>query len=178
MISFRDVGESVEREVSSSDSELVQRCLQGEQTAWTQLIARYERLIYSVARTICFDSADVADVFQATCLELYKGLAEIRDIKALPAWLMTVTRRRAYGLLRTKGPVVEGEGQEIAVGNALKAIEEEHAIERALEQLPPRCRDLINMLYFNAVEPSYAEISEQLGIPVASIGPTRARCLE
>ena len=48
----------------------------------------------------------------------------------------------------------------------------------ALAQLGDRCQDLLRTLYFENPTPRYAEISRRLGMPVGSIGPTRARCLE
>jgi RNA polymerase sigma factor (sigma-70 family) len=161
------------------DSELVERCLKGDETAWTLLIDRYQRLIYSVARALCQDPDDTADVFQSTCLDLYKGLADLRDVKALPAWLITVTRRRAIAVLKARIPIPAVEEPEPPASlDVVGAIEREHALELALDQCPERCRELINLLYFNANQPSYVDISEKLGIPVASIGPTRARCLD
>jgi len=160
------------------DAELVERCLQEDQAAWKQLIDRYQRLIYSVARTLCPDPDDAADVFQSTCLELYKGLRDLRDVQALPAWLITVTRRRAISVVKAKVLAAAFDEDLIEGVDRVHAIEHEHAIERALEQLSPRCRGLINLLYFNVNQPSYFEISETLSMPVASIGPTRARCLE
>jgi RNA polymerase sigma factor (sigma-70 family) len=50
-------------------------------------------------------------------------------------------------------------------------------LQAALMQLPSRCRRLLEALYLRG-ECSYAEVAEELGIPVGSIGPTRARCLE
>ena len=57
-------------------------------------------------------------------------------------------------------------------------IEEEFEVELALNQLQERCRKLINFLYLDPEEPSYAAIAATMGMPVASVGPTRARCLE
>ena len=164
-----------------SDGELVGRCLEGDEAAWSQLIGRYQRLVYSVAHALCSDPDDSADVFQATCLDLYKGLPFLRDIKALPAWLITVSRRRSIAVLRARIPTSNTDENIDELSQAcdvIQAIEHEHAIERALEQLPDRCRDLINLLYFTQNQPSYQEISDKLGIPVPSIGPTRARCLD
>jgi DNA-directed RNA polymerase specialized sigma24 family protein len=50
-------------------------------------------------------------------------------------------------------------------------------LTEGLEQLRPRCRDLLMALYFEPGSPSYEQIAERLSIPVGSIGPTRARCL-
>ena len=52
------------------------------------------------------------------------------------------------------------------------------AIRDCVDELSERCRALIDMLYFDARSPSYQEISQMMGMPVASIGPNRARCLE
>ena len=64
------------------------------------------------------------------------------------------------------------------LSDSLAQIEHEHTVERALDELPDRCRRLINLLYFDHTEPSYSQIAEIMNMPEASIGPTRARCLE
>ena len=172
--------QDTEQENKPTDNQLVAECLSGDEAAWTRLIKRYQRLIYSVARAICPDPDDTNDVFQYTCLDLYRGLAELRDIQALPAWLITVTRRRAFSVLKAKVPAepANDDLHQSGTEDVIRIVEYEHSIERALEQLPGRCRELIDLLYFNASQPSYNEISQRTGIPVPSIGPTRARCLE
>src|SRR5437762_5526976 len=77
------------------DRELIESCLAGDEMAWNDLIDKYHRLIYSVAHTLSQTSEDTADVFQQVCLELYQRLSELHDTEALPAWLITVTRRQA-----------------------------------------------------------------------------------
>ena len=51
------------------------------------------------------------------------------------------------------------------------------ALRAAFAELPPKCRQLLAMLISDPPY-SYAEISEKLQIPMGSIGPQRARCLE
>jgi RNA polymerase sigma factor (sigma-70 family) len=48
---------------------------------------------------------------------------------------------------------------------------------RALGRLPERCQQLLRILMASP-PPSYAEIAAALDLPVGSIGPTRARCLQ
>jgi RNA polymerase sigma factor (sigma-70 family) len=164
--------------MASSDRELIASCLHGEQLAWAELIARYQRLIYSVARGLCPQPEDCADVFQRVCMELYQSLSKIRNDQTLPAWLITVTKRSSYAVLRTKRTTIPIEEFEAASDQKIEQIEKEFAVERAVAELPERCRILIELLYFDKDEPSYENISQRLGMPVASIGPTRARCLE
>src|SRR5215475_5470025 len=91
----------LERAVTKLDSELIKSCLDGDQTAWSELIDRYQRLIYSVARKLSRSPEDAADVFQQVCLELYQRLADLRDVETLPAWLIIVTRRQAGAVLKS-----------------------------------------------------------------------------
>jgi RNA polymerase sigma factor (sigma-70 family) len=55
---------------------------------------------------------------------------------------------------------------------------EQQNIRDAVGKLPDRCRRLLELLYFEAANPTYEEIGRIMSMPVASIGPTRARCLE
>jgi RNA polymerase sigma factor (sigma-70 family) len=160
------------------DNQLIERCLEGDQAAWKELVNRYQRLVYSVAHALCPPGEEVSDVFQQVWLELYQHLADLRHVEALPAWLITVTRRQMFALIRSKRST---EPLDVDIGQRseeIHQIEREHTVERALEQLPERCRQLINFLYFDSREPSYAEIADALSMPEASVGPTRARCLE
>jgi RNA polymerase sigma factor (sigma-70 family) len=160
------------------DTDLIDRCLTGDQAAWKDLIVRYQRLVYSTAHVFCSNPEDVSDVFQQVWLELYQQLKDLRNIEALPAWLITVTRRRSYAVLRARYGSEPLEEDIPDISEQLTRVEREHSLERALDQLPDRCRRLIDLLYFDASEPSYVQISQTMGMPEASIGPTRARCLE
>jgi RNA polymerase sigma factor (sigma-70 family) len=144
----------------------------------TENRVRYQRLVYSVAHTVCPQQEDAADVFQQVWVELYQQLADLRNIEALPAWLITVTRRQAMHFMRSKRVSEQLDVDVPDPAQKLSAIEHEHAIERALDQISERCRRLIDLLYFRVDEPSYAEIAKVMQIPVPSIGPTRARCLD
>jgi RNA polymerase sigma factor (sigma-70 family) len=160
------------------DNDLIGRCGRGDQAAWKELVTRYQRLVYSVAYALCPPGEDVSDVFQQVWLELYQHLADLRNVEALPAWLITVTKRRTYALIRSRKGSEPLDDEIPDLSTQLNQIEHEHTIERALAQLPDRCRKLIDLLYFDPREPSYVEIAQTMGMPEASIGPTRARCLE
>ena len=76
-----------------------------ERTVSNVVKERYQRLIYSVARKLCPQPEDCADVFQRVCLDLYQNLKRLRNDRTLPAWLITVTRPtitgEMYGILAT-----------------------------------------------------------------------------
>ena len=167
------------------DAELVSLCLQGDAQAWEALIVRYKRLIYSIPVRFGFSSADAADVFQSVCLKLIEHLHRLKDETKVSAWLITTTTRQCIHLkfLRQREPGAEEDFEESPdPADDLESVriqtEEQQNVRDAVGQLPERCRTLLEVLYFDLKSPSYDDISEMLKMPVASIGPTRARCLE
>jgi len=161
------------------DSRLVQRCIDGDQEAWKQLVCRYERLIYSIALSICRETDTAADVMQQVFLHVYQQLGEIRNVASLPAWISTVTRRRAYDYLRSNRPTEPLlDDQHVESADLFSQIQHRHTLEMALSRLPVRSRRLMEMLYMSPEPHTYEEVAEKLGMPVSAIGPTRMRSLK
>ena len=59
----------------------------------------------------------------------------------------------------------------------LIASERQAAVWKALSTLPAHCQRLLR-LFMADPPPTYEEVSQALGMPIGSIGPTRGRCLE
>lgn len=175
------------------DRELVAACLDNDAKAWEALILRYQRLIYSIPVKQGFSSVDAADVFQSVCLILLKKLPSLRKQEKLFSWLMTTTTRecwRVAGQWRREHTVENRDPDdqtdklsEVAAPEPLAdeqrlALEQQQIVRQAIDRLPERCRQLITLLFYNHDELSYAEIASRLQMPVASLGPNRARCLQ
>src|SRR5438445_12251877 len=79
-----------------SDTRLVQKCLVGDDRAWSALIAKYKRLVYSIPVKYGAHPEDAADIFQAVWLELFGALPRVRDSAALRGWLVTVTTHLTF----------------------------------------------------------------------------------
>ena len=60
----------------------------------------------------------------------------------------------------------------------LQGWQRQEALTQGMATLGDRCRELITLIFLDQREPSYDDISEKLGIPKGSIGPTRNRCLQ
>ena len=61
---------------------------------------------------------------------------------------------------------------------ALLALEEQHLVRTALAQMPNRCRLMLSLLYITDPPAVYTAVAARLQMPVGSVGPQRARCLE
>src|SRR5689334_6138406 len=173
----------------AEDARLVERCLAGEARAWDALVARHERLVYAVARSYRLGDEDLGDVFQEVFAALVRGLPRLRDPRTLVRWLASTTERiaRATALrrrreqARTTSAAAEIEGLpsgEPAVGEEVEVLEARALVRLAHEVLPEGCRRLIAALYYEDPPPDYAALARRLGMPIGSLGPTRARCIE
>lgn len=164
-------------------AELVVAAGAGERPAWNELVERYAELVISVCRRFRLSEADALDVSQTVWLRLVEQLPALREPSALPGWLATTTRNESLRVLRGSTRVVPAEEWEqiAATGDALDAdllaAERRSALREAFAGLPPSSRDLLALLIADPPIP-YVEISRRLGVPVGSIGPTRARILD
>ena len=164
---------------------LVAAAAGGDQAAWATLVNRFSGLVWSVARAHRLDQADAADVSQTTWLRLVEHLERIREPERVGAWLAATARHECLRVLRRSGRQVPTDldldapmdDESPAVESGLVADQERAALWRALDRVPPRCRSLLRVLMADP-PPNYAEVAAALDMPIGSIGPTRARCLE
>jgi RNA polymerase sigma factor (sigma-70 family) len=161
---------------------LVSRVGDGDQDAWNELVERYAPLVWSICARSQLSREDIDDAAQSVWLLLVENIGRLREPAALPGWLATTTRREA---LRILGAAQRREQREEHVPPGLAhtteqeiiAAERKAALRSAFAEMQRGCRELLAMLMSDPPR-SYAEISATLGIPVGSIGPTRARCLD
>src|ERR1700694_2327004 len=100
------ITKSAKKPAALSDTRLVKECLSGNAESWSQLIDKYQALIYSIPVKYNLSRQESADVFQATCMELLVRLPELREPRALPKWLMQVAHHECYRLKRLNQRVV------------------------------------------------------------------------
>jgi RNA polymerase sigma factor (sigma-70 family) len=171
------------------DARLVERCLAGDRRAWDALVTRHQRLVYSVARSWRLSDEDLGDVFQEVFAALVRGLPRLRDARSLVRWLSSTTDRvaRTRALRQRREQALRVEDETVfdrlpdasePVGADLEALERQATVRLALSGVPERCRRLILALYYEDPTPAYADLAGRLGIPIGSLGPTRARCME
>jgi RNA polymerase sigma factor (sigma-70 family) len=173
--------------------DLIERCLKGDDTAWSELIKRYQGLIYSVPRRRGLGPDDAADVFQRVCILLYQALGTIRNPERLGGWLLTTASRETTRVARrqrreapAESYTIDNEKQDVHVSREpidlqpladeiREELERAQLLRSALVELSERCRVLLEaFLADEALD--YKDIARRLGIPIGSIGPTRARC--
>jgi RNA polymerase sigma factor (sigma-70 family) len=176
----------MERFDSSQLPGLLRAAAQGDEEAWNQLVDHFNGLLWAITRAHRLGHADAADVVQLTWTRLVENLDRIYDPEHVGAWLATTTRRECLRVLQQTGRTQPMEsppewasahrtdsGPEVAVLTS----ERDALLRQAMRELSPRCQQLLSVL-MAPEPPSYVEVSAALGLPIGSIGPTRARCLD
>jgi RNA polymerase sigma factor (sigma-70 family) len=178
------------RSAADSDRDLIRRCQQGSAGAWQQALNKYERLVYSIPLRYGLSRDDAADIAQNTFIILIESLDTLSEDSRLGAWLATVARRHTWRLLERNRREIASEGLEgadlaaraVLLGesdaDSIEHWELSELLETGLSQIGEPCRELLLALYFQPELSSYAEVAASLGMPIGSIGPTRARCLK
>ncbi len=163
-----------------TDAELLVSCRAGDQDAWSMLVDRYQRLVYTVALRNGVGHDDAADVTQSVFIALLESTNGIHSGDRLASWLMTVARRQAWRLRARHDHETPQPDPGLDVPDQLDAISDWEGVavvHEALGRLEQPCRDLVIRLYFDPAAPSYAEIAARMGKAIGTIGPMRARCL-
>ncbi|HEY1346298.1 MAG TPA: sigma-70 family RNA polymerase sigma factor [Streptosporangiaceae bacterium] len=171
---------------ASEVSRLVRASASGSETAWNELVRRYSPLVMAVTRSYQLTADDAKDVSQTVWLRLVENLANLREPDALPGWLATTTQRECIRQLRQGrrvlpvDPQTDGALQQcptVDPGTDILRAELHQALRDGLAELPERDQALLKL---RAADPpkSYEEISQLLGMPIGSIGPTLRRCLD
>lgn len=174
------------------DDQLLQACREGRADAWSTLVRRYQRLVYTVPRRAGLPDEAAADVFQTTFTRLLEHLHRIDDAARVRAWLVTTARRETLRLLEQGARTVSGDepvaddgptllervADESPLPEALLSdLQQHHRLREAVDRLEPRARQLVELLFLQEEPLPYSEIAARLGIAEGSIGPTRARVL-
>jgi RNA polymerase sigma factor (sigma-70 family) len=169
--------------VTTGLGELIRAANDGDEAAWNAIVERFERLLWATVRAYRLSNPDAADVCQTTWLRLVESLDRIRDPDRLGGWLVTTASRECLRVIRRGGreqpsdvaAVFDG-SREDPIIQAVLADERDRALLLAFSKLDERCQRLLRILA-SADPPGYEQIGAALGMPIGSIGPTRARCL-
>lgn len=155
---------------------------EGDTATWVDVVTRYQHMLLGVTRRYRLSDAVAADVVQQTWLRLFQHAGQVRDPERLAGWLATTASRQCITALHLTQRERLVPGLTITDSHEFDGTERLHAeyraaaLRAAIAQLPTRQRRLIEVM-LEPDQPSYAEISRRLQMPIGSIGPTRARAL-
>jgi RNA polymerase sigma-70 factor (ECF subfamily) len=166
------------------DRALVARILDGERDRFTELVKRYEKRLINYVYRITHRYEEAHDLAQEIFVKVYLALDRYDPKYQFSTWLFRIAQNSAIDTLRKKSlpevPIARqstdeepgGKEREFADGGvspyrAMKNKQLSAAIDRAVDNLPPDYRELIQLRHF--AEMSYEEIATMKKLPLGTV---------
>jgi RNA polymerase sigma-70 factor (ECF subfamily) len=165
----------------TEDTDLIESARRGDMRAFERLMNKYTPFAGSVAYNIVGDTHIACDIVQESFLKVYRGLPHLTNPRKFKGWLSSIVRTTCIDWLRKEkikftslekitDESAEPTGKPIASG--IKEINPEveelrEKVLHALSSLPRIYQDVIMLRHLRRY--TYKEMSEFLGIPIATI---------
>lgn len=179
------------------DAVLVQRFTAGDESAFIEIMNRYQAKIFGTVYNLLHNRTDAEEIVQDTFVRAYRGLAKFRGDSSLATWLYRIAvnlarnrywyffRRRRQDSLSLDHAV--GENGDATFADLVAAPGHDPAQETAagefttliaacMEQLDRRHREILTMR--NVLNLPYEEIAQTLRINVGTVKSRIARARE
>ncbi len=167
--------------MKNNDVALIQRVLEGDDTAFSALVEKYQRSVHALAWRKIGDFHIAEDITQDTFLKAYQRLSTLKKPQRFASWLYVIAANHCSTWLRKKrlwteslentssGQVEKAtySGYVIAENERITAESQREVVKKLLAKLQESERTVITLYYLG--EMSYEEISEFLGVSVAAI---------
>jgi len=150
------------------DEDLIAMFLGGSTQAFTDLVRRYERMVYNTAFSMVGDRESARDITQEAFLRTLKGLACLKNPPSFRPWLLQITSnlvrdslRRKKGETDSMDPEENVPSHEREAFQVLSSLQEKERLRGALNLLPDRQRMAIVLRVYS--ELSFREVAFAMG---------------
>jgi len=183
-------GRAAETDADLDDLRLIESLRAGTDTAYEELLTRFQQPVYTLALRLLNDPSEAADVVQEVFLKIFRNIGSFRGQSTLKTWIYRITVNEAHNARRwffrhrrrevelDNEPEESRNWKEIIPDRGRSPYEvaldgEQHLmIEAALKQINPIFRDAVVLR--DITDLSYEEIAEILGV---SLGTVKSRIL-
>ena len=158
---------------------LIQRCLQGDQVAWEQIVRQYWRKVFNVAYKFVGKHDEAEDLTQDIFLKIFKSLDTFDRRANFQTWLISISRNLCIDHYRSVRKERETIDRDVDAGELAPAASEPGPmamleqrdrvalLKQALSALPDTLRTAVLMR--DIQELSYQEIADQLRLPEGTV---------
>jgi len=146
------------------DRELAERFQSGDRAAFEQIVRRHQRGVWHLVRRYVKRDADASDVTQLVFVRAFRGLASFRGAASVRSWLYRIGINCALSWLRDhrrEEPTELADDVLIDANPAPARLlegEEGARLRRAIEQLPPKQKLVLELRVFDDL--SFREVAE------------------
>ena len=167
-----------------SDFELVQNAARGDESAFEELVKKYQQKVYAIAFGIAHNQQDALDITQEVFIKIYRKLKNFRGASSFYTWLYRITANLSIDFQRRRKKVTQvdfdekileeptlearmGEDKKYDPSEILERKEIHGAILKAIEMLPEDQRTAVVLRELENL--SYKEIAEAMNCSLGTV---------
>jgi RNA polymerase sigma-70 factor, ECF subfamily len=162
--------------LSSADQDriAVQASLRGDQTAFADLVTRYQTAVYNMAYRMLGDATEAEDAAQEVFVRAWNQLHTFQQDRRFSTWLLSIASHHCIDMLRRRKPVAPLDDVALYVESddpapdelALQG-EQRDIVKKLLNTLPEKYRSVTVLRYYNDL--SYDEIAHMTGLTESAV---------
>ena len=167
--------------MKNDDVQLIQRVLEGDDTAFSTLVRKYQRSVHALAWRKIGDFHIAEDITQDTFLKAYQKLSTLKEPQSFGSWLYVITANQCKAWLRKKRTWTQSlentsssqvekatySGYIIEENERVTEETQREVVKKLLAKLQESDRTVITLHYLGGM--TYEEISNFLGVSEATI---------
>ena len=164
---------------NNSEADLVQRCLEGDATAWDTLVSVYWKRVFNIAYKFVADFDEAEDLTQEIFVKLFRALTTYDGRANFETWLTRVSRNLCIDRYRRRRREEERFTDEVDPDTialdelvprpdaTLEQRDQIALVRRAMSSLPPAYREAVTLRDIH--ELSYEEIADRLQLAEGTV---------
>lgn len=161
---------------ATAEHELVDRCRQGDEAAFRELVDQYKGLVFALVARSVPDRARAEDLAQEVFLRVHKGLPYFRGEARLSTWIYRIVcnvlaaerpDRRMASLDEIPPGAERPRLQPVADDRAFGQLVRKDRLEKAVQRLPVPYQVLVNGHYLKGLK--YEDLAEALDMPMGTV---------
>ncbi len=167
--------------MKNNDVQLIQRVLDGDDSAFSALVRKYQRSVHALAWRKIGDFHIAEDITQEAFLRVYRQLSTLKEPQSFASWLYVITANQCKAWLRKKRTWMQSledtsraqleratySGHIIEENERMTEEAQRAVVKKLLEKLQESDRTVITLYYLGGM--TYEEISNFLGVSVGAI---------
>ncbi len=175
-----------------TDEELIADFVEGNEEAFSTLVERHLKTVYSFVVRFVGNSEEAEDIVQETFLKAWKGAKQYRaEASKFKTWVLRIARNTAIDFLRKRKHIVfsefeNDEGQNVLAetvpdphelpDEVFARIENADMLAKTIDKLSPEAREILLLHYTNGL--TFLEIGEMLNEPTNTVKSRHHRAIQ
>ena len=155
---------------------IIKKIKKGKVNYFEKVIKKYDKNLYSYIYSLVKEQYLAEDLLQETLIKIYKNIDKYDTEKSFSAWIITIARNTVYDHFKKNKihtlHILDDKDYDVKERNnnpseILEEKEKTEVIDKVLNKLPEKYRDIIIYKYFDELK--YEEIAEVLNIDAAKV---------